>query len=548
MATVWTTSSACWKQVFAIGRHRHHNPLSAGLYLVLLMLSGFHLLATVPKFGLSQQNETTQTPGSFPAFCPGDSCASAIPLSGSSGSYTYSTTNCTHDYSGSCGGTGPDKVFRLWLNAGDTLRYWISSNNYDVLTYVRVGSCTGAEVVCHDDPDNAVITWVNTTNTSQYVYIFVDGFANSSGSGTLNWQISSSASACPGDVCADFVPLSGTSGTYSYSTTSCNHDYSGSCGGAGPDRVFRLLVPSGYTLTYWVTNDNYDVLTYLRVGNCSTGTEVACHDDPDTATVSWTNNTGSDQYVFLFIDGFGSSSGSGVLNWRITPPGGNACPGDACSDYVDLAAYSSGSYDYTTTSCTHDYTGGCGGVGPDRVFRLYVPRGDTLRYWITNDDYDVLTYVRVGSCTGTEVVCHDDPDNAVVTWVNTTNLDLFVYLIIDGYGTTNGSGSGTLNWRITSGVWTSTPSLAQPSSSQPIYIWQHNNQLYVKADAAQTQTRYYTLQMYTLAGVRVHQWQLTLRPGEITILNLKGLSAGAYIARVHTEEGEQVLAEPIIIE
>ncbi len=127
----------------------------------------------------------------------------------------------------------------------------------------------------------------------------------------------------PGEDCSNPITISGTSGSINYTTTGYNDDYFGSCrSNTSEDKVYYLstAVPNGYTLEFWTTGDNYDVVLYGRRGSC-TGTEIACVDDPDGTVLTWVNNTGSSQNVWLFVDGFGGYDGSATLNWDIVSTG-----------------------------------------------------------------------------------------------------------------------------------------------------------------------------------------------------------------------------------
>ena len=122
----------------------------------------------------------------------GDDCTNPETISGISGSINYTTTGYNSDYSSSCGGSGEDKVYSLStaVSNGYTLTFWTTSDNYDVVLSGKYGSCTGTEIACVNDPDGTVLTWVNNTGSSQNVWFWVDGYAGSDGSATLNWNIS----------------------------------------------------------------------------------------------------------------------------------------------------------------------------------------------------------------------------------------------------------------------------------------------------------------------------------------------------------------------
>jgi M6 family metalloprotease-like protein len=378
----------------------------------------------------------------------GDDCSDAINLVGESGTINYSTTGFNDDYAGSCGGTGEDRVYYLVTPVahGDTLEIWTTSDDYDVVLYANYGTCTGIEIGCVNDPDGDPITWINSTGTDQNVWIFVDGNAGSDGSATLNWNIRRAVE--PGEDCENPIIISGTSGSIAYSTIDHTNDFTSNCGGGSPELVFYLntAIPDGSTINFWTSGDDYDVILYGRTGSC-TGIEVACVDDPDGTVLSWENTTGSDQYIWIFTDGWNGSVGSATLNWEINEP--VVIEGDDCSNAIVLSG-TEGTRDYTTTGASHDYNGSCGVSGSeDLVFYLEdpVPAGDIINIYTTADNYNVVLYARYGSCTGTEIDCVDDPDGTVLSWENTTASDQYIWIFADGYG--GSDGSATLHWEIT---------------------------------------------------------------------------------------------------
>jgi len=114
------------------------------------------------------------------------------------GSYVFDTsdyTNVYDDYNGDCGssrsGAGPEMVFVITVNAGETLdvdmdgvAYWdealvLATDCADI-----IGSCAA-----YSDPGSA--SWENTTGAAVDVYILADGyFSSSSGEFTLDVSIS----------------------------------------------------------------------------------------------------------------------------------------------------------------------------------------------------------------------------------------------------------------------------------------------------------------------------------------------------------------------
>lgn len=81
--------------------------------------------------------------------------------------------------------------------------------------------------------------------------------------------------ALEGDTCEDAVALPARSGTRSASLAGYAPHTTGSCGGAGPDRVFSLTLDMPARVT--LTARGGDPVLYVRTG-CA-GPELACNDD-----------------------------------------------------------------------------------------------------------------------------------------------------------------------------------------------------------------------------------------------------------------------------
>ena len=370
----------------------------------------------------------------------GEDCSDAKTITGASGSIDYSTTGFTDDYTGSCGDTGEDRVYYLtkMIDDGDSLAVWITNDDYDVSFFVTYGSCGGTEIGCLNDTDT--LTWINNTGSSQYVWIFVDGYGGSDGSATLNWNVIEQ-----GDDCFNPIIISGTSGTVAYSTTSQTDNYTSSCGGDAEDMVFFLdtPVPDGYEIQFKTVSDNYNVVLYGRLGSCD-GTEIACVNDPDGTELTWRNTTGSEQYVWLFADGNSGSSGNASLQWEITTA---SLPGNNCSS-SEIISGTSGNVDVNTIGYSNEHSGSCESSGAEIVFMLgtAVEADKRLQLWTTDHDFDITLYASYGSCGGTEIGCVDEPAGSLLEWENTTGGPQFVWIFVDG--ASGAEGNATLNWNI----------------------------------------------------------------------------------------------------
>jgi hypothetical protein len=141
---------------------------------------------------------------------------------------------------------------------------------------------------------------------------------------------------CTNNTCVDAAcPLAGTlMGANNYvrnvTTTNAARDYAGTCGEGNdggvraPEVVYQLIIPLGGVANVRVSTDssmtNYDSLVYMRQFTC-TGTEVGCDDDAIDGAGPSLFDTGplpaGDYYIF--VDGFGTRSGTAVLTVTISP-------------------------------------------------------------------------------------------------------------------------------------------------------------------------------------------------------------------------------------
>ncbi len=337
--------------------------------------------------------------------CTGDDCASAIVLSGTSGSLAFDLNACTGDYDASCtSACGLDKVFQIDVPDGQCLRWWVSNDNFDVVGYTYINGCpgVGTEVTCSDN-DAFVHTWTNNTGATQTVYIVVDVWGSSSctntGTGTLNWEITSPTSSFTPDFVANTFPYSQTGTTCGagndvpdgYNT--CNTSYDG-----GEDYIYEIQITTSGN--YQITAINTDGTGYIgwfltdQVPTVSCGIITfptciasATSGSGDTATACVTLNAGT---YYLLLDYFPSPTCS---NFELTieqvgstftpdfvvntfpysqtgttcgagddvPDGANSCNSsyDAGEDYIyEIQISASGNYEITAVN-----TDGTGYIG-----------------------------------------------------------------------------------------------------------------------------------------------------------------------------------------
>ena len=261
---------------------------------------------------------------------------------------------------------------------------------------------------------------------------------------------------------------------YGYSSEQATYSrYSGSCGGSSaPETIYSFSVDYADTVCVNTVGSAYDTLLYVRQG-CS-GTEVACNDDTYglQSEVQFYAQPGVDYHVF--VDGYGSNSGSYSVAVNFGPCGSTTDPyvdpyynngggygedcyngwdddGDgwidcedadcswdaSCPSYCYLASpiYETGSlYGNTTWDVSYsEWYSDCGGLdAPESIYSFSLGYSDTVCIDTIGSTFDTLLYVIEG-CGGTEVACNDD-------WVGLqSQLELYAmanttyYVFVDGY-------------------------------------------------------------------------------------------------------------------
>ena len=121
-----------------------------------------------------------------------DTCDSAIDLRSISSPFSGSTTSAGNVYSTNCGGSGPESIFYLDMQPGETLSIGQTYNNFDSRHQLAYGgSCPGnTNIICMDEPDIDRVSWTNEFQTIERVYFMIDAHSTGSGSFTIGWTIS----------------------------------------------------------------------------------------------------------------------------------------------------------------------------------------------------------------------------------------------------------------------------------------------------------------------------------------------------------------------
>jgi Secretion system C-terminal sorting domain len=240
---------------------------------------------------------------------------------------------------------------------------------------------------------------------------------------------------CPpsNDLCSGAIDLGLETSPLSSTTVGATNNNAPTCGfgNASPDVYYSLLVANGSTLTIQQTDNSYDSVVNMFYGDCSTPTAITCYDDPDDTTTVWANTTGTDQTVYVVIDGYGSAGQSGTftLAWSVVACSNATANYTIVSDctnapqfFVDVNVTDLGSASSLTVSDNQASAPQAVTAAGTVQFGPY-PNATSVVFTVTNDQDASCT---VTSAAQTQAVCPPDCSTATVLDCNTDTVADFV--------------------------------------------------------------------------------------------------------------------------
>jgi len=169
-----------------------------------------------------------------------------------------------------------------------------------------------------------------------------------------------------------------------------------------------------------------------------------------TAANAVTGYTGIEDNVFYYLH-VRANCGTEFSTWT-TSARFRYIPGDLCNIAISLDALTS-PVSGTTVGAVNNFTPSCNttGTAPDIYYSVTVGNGYTLAIGQTVNDYDSVHSVFYGSCDApVAIICTNDPDTGIVTWVNNTGATQTVYWVQDGAGAgATNTGTYTIAWTLT---------------------------------------------------------------------------------------------------
>ncbi len=298
---------------------------------------------------------------------PGDTCATAIPITVSAGAdggstvFIADTSQASNDYNGSCnaGTASPELVYSFTLAANQDVRVRAerpSGNSLvDPVLYLRAGVCAPSpetDLACSDHPSSSAVEEVFLHDQPAGTYfVFVEAYGNSSAGPTQVTVTLTNPTPppppAPNDTCTGAIDLSFDAGTadgglftaftVDTSPPGAHDDYAGTCvnsANSGPDVVYHLNLATASDLkvsSHASDGGTADPVIFLRHGPCASGVELACDDkiNPTAEILSLRNLAAGDYY--LFVDSYGAA-GAGPTDVTVQVTGPTpAPPNDSCT-------------------------------------------------------------------------------------------------------------------------------------------------------------------------------------------------------------------------
>jgi hypothetical protein len=167
---------------------------------------------------------------------------------------------------GSCGGSGPERVYHFALQQKSHVR--VEDSHVDTVVYIRNGcDATALELACDNRGGEQGGSLVHAYLNPGDYYVFVDSDAGLDTK--ANIAISFEFEVLHGATCDDAEEVAIENQTIHASLDGYTGDSIGSCKGRGPERVCSFVLDEPMSFT--AESSGFDSVMYLRDG-CGTTT------------------------------------------------------------------------------------------------------------------------------------------------------------------------------------------------------------------------------------------------------------------------------------
>jgi hypothetical protein len=188
-------------------------------------------------------------------------------------------------------------VFFRWRAPVDApYRFELFGHGYDPALAILGAECELPELACNDDNQSLDSMVLLDLDEGEEITIVADGFGGDAGEFSLRITTAQ---------CDEAVPLpSQTAISIGGQLPAGPSNTSGTCAGAGPERVFEFVPPQTGTYAVHTTGSAFDTVLYARNGACG-GDELACNDDFDDSLQSHvTLDLTADVPIWIVLDAY----------------------------------------------------------------------------------------------------------------------------------------------------------------------------------------------------------------------------------------------------
>ncbi len=391
-----------------------------------------------------------------------DTCSAPETLNLSSGhaQVTGDTTMANDDSTGSCDSwaTAADLVYTFTTAEAKKLTAKLTgaSGALSPVVYLRSTCDSSASEVRHGcatavtGSSDATMT-VGNLPAGTY-FLFVDGADTTSGAFTLTVDLAAAIPMPTNDTCATPQVLDLSSGHVQITgdTTMAANDTLGSCGGSGPDLIYKFTTADTkkVTATLAGTTGGLDPVLSIRT-DCATNTSEPANGCAGAlagstgASLSFGRLPAGTYY--LVVDGYGGSAGTFTLTLDAAapepPPVNDQCGGAIALNLASGSASATGN----TTFAADDFGAGCAhATGGDVVYSFHLTNASKVTATVTSDStvtgysskYEPVISI-LSSCPASdftaEVACGEFDSTVSTSTATVANLAPGTYfVVVDG--------------------------------------------------------------------------------------------------------------------
>jgi hypothetical protein len=213
------------------------------------------------------------------------------------------------DYDPNCGDQDGEDVSFAWTVPEDGLyRIDTHASAYDTVLAVVPGFCNNAmELACIDDTVSDLTSEISLNlQAGTELTIHLDAFDDTEAG---NYVLEINKLMCPAVTeVSNVVPVQEL-GTVMAGPS----ELEGSCGGAGPERVFFFTAPWEGSFLIDTYGSTYDTVLHVYSGSCE-GLELGCNDDAMDLQSEVIVDLVATQTVYIVLDALDDNVGDFVLN------------------------------------------------------------------------------------------------------------------------------------------------------------------------------------------------------------------------------------------